>query len=327
MNKIDAVFEGGGIKGIGLVGAVSVVEEAGYTFENVAGTSAGAIVASLIAAGYNASETKEILENLEYENFKDAGFPTNIPLIGPVLSLLTKKGIYDGDFFKHWLGDLLAEKGINKFGDLVMEDYVGDPKYRYKLQVIAADMTRGKMIVLPGDIKDYDFDPDRLDVASAVRMSMSIPFFFKPVILENSKGESFHIVDGGVLSNFPVWLFDDQTASPPWPTFGFKLVEPTEGQPKQIKGPISLLMALFSTMMEAHDARYIEDRQFARTIPIKTLGIGTTEFSISAERSQELYESGQKAADKFVSKWDFGHYLQKHGQKDSPSRSDRLFAK
>jgi len=51
--KIDAVFEGGGVKAIGLVGAVAVTEEKGYQFENLAGTSAGAIVASLIAARRN----------------------------------------------------------------------------------------------------------------------------------------------------------------------------------------------------------------------------------------------------------------------------------
>jgi len=49
--KTDAVFEGGGVKGIGLVGAVNEIEKAGYEFENLAGASAGAIVASLLAAG------------------------------------------------------------------------------------------------------------------------------------------------------------------------------------------------------------------------------------------------------------------------------------
>lgn len=327
MSKINAVFEGGGIKGIGLVGAVAVVEEAGYTFENVAGTSAGAIVAALIAAGYTASETKDILESLDYENFKDARFPAIIPGIGPVFSILSKKGIFEGEFFKNWLTKLLADKGVEKFGDLVIEEYAHDPKYRYKLQVVAADMTSGKMIVLPRDIKDYDYDPDSLDVASAARMSMSIPFFFKPVVLKNSQGKSFYIVDGGVLSNFPVWLFDEENDVPAWPTFGFKLVEPTEGQPNPIKGPISLLLALFSTMMEAHDARYIQDHQFARTVPIPTLGVRTTEFDLSAQKSKALYESGEKAAKKFLSKWDFKDYLKNHGQDDPPSRSDRVFAK
>ena len=56
--RADAVFEGGGVKGIGLVGAVSEIEKAGYTFENLAGTSAGAIVASLLAVGYKAAGRK-----------------------------------------------------------------------------------------------------------------------------------------------------------------------------------------------------------------------------------------------------------------------------
>jgi predicted acylesterase/phospholipase RssA len=51
-------FEGGGVKGIGLVGAVAVAEERGYQWVNVGGTSAGAIVAFLLAAGYSASEIK-----------------------------------------------------------------------------------------------------------------------------------------------------------------------------------------------------------------------------------------------------------------------------
>lgn len=57
--KADAVFEGGGVKGIGLVGAIAVAEEYGYRFVNVAGSSAGAIVAALLAAGYSAAEIKK----------------------------------------------------------------------------------------------------------------------------------------------------------------------------------------------------------------------------------------------------------------------------
>lgn len=67
--RADAVFEGGGVKGIGLVGALAVAEERGYRWVNVAGTSAGAIVASLVAAGYGAGEMKEILQELDYRRF------------------------------------------------------------------------------------------------------------------------------------------------------------------------------------------------------------------------------------------------------------------
>ena len=68
--ECDAVFEGGGVKGIGLVGAIKAVEEFGYNFKNLAGTSAGAIVASLLAVGYTTNEIKSIMDGLEYSKFK-----------------------------------------------------------------------------------------------------------------------------------------------------------------------------------------------------------------------------------------------------------------
>ena len=57
-------------------------------------------------------------------------------------------------------------------------------------------------------------------------MSMSIPFFFEPVVHKKS-----YFVDGGILSNFPVWLFDSP-GIPEWPTFGFKFIEPEYNRPQ-----------------------------------------------------------------------------------------------
>ena len=325
--KADAVFEGGGVKGIGLVGAVAVTEEHGYQFENVAGTSAGAIVASLIAAGYNASQLKEIMDNLDYTNFKDKGIIDKIPGIGIILSLGFEKGIYEGKFLEKFLRKLLEnapKKSVRTFGDLVMEEYADDPKYRYKLQVIAADISRGKMLVLPNDAAEYGVDPDKLDVVSAIRMSMSIPYFYEPVVVKDSNGSKCYIVDGGILSNYPVWLFDDGSENPPWPTLGYKLVEPSEKKPNTIKGPFTLFAAMFSTMMEAHDARYIEDSNFARTIPIPTLGIHTTEFDLSKEKSKALYQSGVDSATEFFKQWDFERYKEKYRQKKSLKRRQKV---
>lgn len=92
--KADAVFEGGVVKGVGLVGAVAVAEERGYQWMNVAGTSAGAIVASLLATGYTANELKEIIQELDYKKFKDASSLDKVPIVGPLTSLILEKGIY-----------------------------------------------------------------------------------------------------------------------------------------------------------------------------------------------------------------------------------------
>jgi NTE family protein len=311
--KADAVFEGGGVKGIGLVGALAAAEERGYRWVNVAGTSAGAIVASLVAAGYGTGEMKEILEELDYRRFKDASLLDRVPLVGPLASLTLEKGLYEGDFLENWMGDLLRQKGIKTFGDLILEEYRDDQHYRFKLRVITSDISRGRLLVLPQDIADYGMRPEDLEVARAVRMSMSIPFFYEPVKLVNRQTKApGYLVDGGLLSNFPVWLFDTEGAQPAWPTFGFKLVEPGAEQPHSVRGPISLLTALFATMMEAHDARHIKEQHFVRTIAIPTLGVGTTEFDISRKKSEALHQSGRQAAEKFFATWDFNDYVAKY---------------
>ncbi len=324
----DAVFEGGGVKGIGLVGALSVAEEKGYRWSHLAGTSAGAIVAALVAAGYTAAELKQVMSDLDYNRLKDKGAVDQIPLIGKLASVIVEKGIYEGNFFEDWIRELLSKKNVKTFGDLIVPEYSKDEQYRFKLRVIASDVSLGQMLILPQGIADYGIRPEDFNVAKAIRMSMSIPFFYEPVKLENHKtGQTSYIVDGGVLSNFPVWLFDPDDGEQAWPTFGFKLVEPETQRavPNVVRGPISLLTSLFSTMMSANDARYIKDENFVRTIPIPTLGVGTTEFDIKPERSEALYQSGRQAAEKFFADWDFTQYTDKYlKRKTSDGRGKNL---
>ncbi|HHW09107.1 MAG TPA: patatin-like phospholipase family protein [Firmicutes bacterium] len=306
--KADAVFEGGGVKGIGLVGALYYAESLGYQWQNVAGSSAGALVGALVAAGYTAGEIYRLMKALKFSDFCDPTLLKRVPIIGPLLSIGICLGLYQGRFLEEWLADLLAARQVYTFRDLRIPGET-NPKYMYKLQVIASDISLGRMLVLPGDYKIYGKNPDDLPVALAVRMSTAIPFFYKPVKIRGQSGRSI-VVDGGILSNFPVWLFDAPPGHvPPWPTFGFRLVEPKEGKPHQIYGPVSMFGALFSTMMEAHDARYIEEAQFKRTISIPTLGVQATDFDITDTQRDLLFASGMNAARKFFHEWDFEQYI------------------
>lgn len=124
---------------------------------------------------------------------------------------------------------MLLKRGKTTFGEILTQEYQNGKageKYKYRLQVIAADITDRRLLVLPGDLKSFGYDPDQFSISRAVRMSMSIPFFFEPVKLRDTNGRDHYIVDGGVLSNYPIWLLDDGKKNPPWPTFGFKLTEP-----------------------------------------------------------------------------------------------------
>src|SRR4051794_2955019 len=203
---VDLVCEGGGVKGIGLAGAYSVLEERRYRPNNVAGTSAGAITAALIAAGYSADELKKVVMEMDFRRFEDKNWEAHIPGAGVPLSLLARTGVHKGDEFYEWLKGLLAEKNVYTFADLKAS--WEKPKYQSRLQVIASDISARQLLVLPRDAEVIGERWDSLEVAHAVRMSMSIPIFFEPVRAHNPKTNHAHvIVDGGMLSNFPVWLF------------------------------------------------------------------------------------------------------------------------
>jgi len=320
----DLVCEGGGVKGIGLAGAYSMLEERGFHPQNVAGTSAGAITAALIACGYSAAELKDVIFGMDFLRFRDTAWEDRIPLVGKGASIFKDLGIYEGEYFESWIGELLKAKGVNTFADLATSEYGDDPRYGYRLQVIASDVTSHRLLVLPRDAGELGLDPDELEVARAVRMSMSIPIFFEPVSFVNQATNKEHvIVDGGMLSNFPVWLFDcPADEEPSWPTFGLLLVEPDPKTPigerlpaperaqRGLPGLFRYVKAMADTMMEAHDRLYVEKANFARTIPIATLGVGTTEFGISAERKEALYESGRRSAGGFLDTWDFDAYIE-----------------
>lgn len=282
-------------------------------WQNIAGTSVGAVVAALLASSYSAGEIKDIIFGLDFSRIKDEGLLDMLSLPGKTLSLLFEKGIYEGRFIEIMMEELLAQKGVRTFGDLKIHGEV-NPRYVYRLNVIASDISRGRMLILPRDIRYYGIDPDSFSVARAVRMSMSIPVFYEPVVLDYTAGEQrkrSYIVDGGILSNFPVWLFDS-VSEPLWPTFGFRLVEPGQGEPRDINNIIDYLAAIVGTMIEAHDERHIQDANFSRTIAIPTMGIKTTEFNITPERKEMLFTSGYNAAKKFFQDYDEDKYRQVH---------------
>lgn len=254
------IFQGGGAKGYAHVGALKAAEERDIKFTRVAGTSAGAIVASLVAAGYSADElldpnrpegergvldvdVRTILDASEYarvERIQRRWHALgNIPnprggLIGkwqrakrqwPSLRvlrglkmvlleagaaslLLRKFGLVGTEPVARWLDELLQAKvGVSRpvtFGDLDM-----------RLKMVAANLRTGL-------VHKFGFAGDeQVPIAPAAVASACFPFFFRPVIQDSDI-----FVDGGLVSNLPVWLFDEERDDEEshLPTFGFRLV-------------------------------------------------------------------------------------------------------
>ncbi|HZU39926.1 MAG TPA: patatin-like phospholipase family protein [Solirubrobacteraceae bacterium] len=329
MARADLVFEGGGVKGIGLAGAYRELRERGYEPACVAGTSAGAITAALVAVGYSGPELEDVvLEQMHFTEFADHG---RFGFLGEVGEAVVTRGLHSGRYFLGWMRECLEHKRITHFGQLRDKSATQESR-RYRLQVVASDLSTRSMLVLPRDADQLGLDPDELEIAEAVRMSMSIPVFFEPVTLKDPRtGASHVIVDGGILSNFPVWLFDCQGRSPEFPTFGMLLVAPGQSAPlipasaggeaaAPIASDLDFVKAMAETMMEAHDRLYLDQASFARTIPIPTLGVRTTEFAIPHERARALFDSGRHAAARFLESWDFDTYVQRY-RRDAVARS------
>jgi NTE family protein len=317
----NLIFEGGGVKGIAYIGVLEILEEKGIlsNISRVGGTSVGAINATLLALGYTNPEQKEILWNLNFKNFQDGDrfvFPN-------IFRVIKRFGWNKGDFFKEWIGSLIARKLGNPnatFADL-------KAKNKPDLYVYGTNLSTRY-----GEVFSVEHSPD-MRLADAIRISMSLPVFFAAV--RNSKKDVY--VDGGCLNNYPVKLFDrekyilpenldkmaapqpyyikqtetflkEHPASSPYTfnkeTLGFRLDSKEEMaafrynelQTQNINGFTDYIKALVKTMLESQNNTHLHSDDWQRTIYIDTLGVSTTDFDLSNEKKKELVDSGKKGA-------------------------------
>lgn len=100
-NFKNLVFEGGGVKGIAYGGALEILDEMGIlkNIKRVAGTSAGAITAALLAIGYDYKEVSEIIAGTNFKDFED-GTRFLFNLIRIIKNMVGLKGTH---FLNGWV--------------------------------------------------------------------------------------------------------------------------------------------------------------------------------------------------------------------------------
>ena len=366
IEEADGVFRGGGVKGLGLAGALlgfaEHPEKPVKKWVNVAGASAGAILACYLACGHDAADMADLLKKTKFGDFQD--FPPPGKLFGGGTNLVRRHGLARGEAFRLWFGDQLEHK---TFAAAKTADGKG-----YRLKLIAVDVTNKALLVLPDDLPRYrrvgepgPIDPDQFEIADAARMSMSIPYFFEPfqlvrdrVLVEDPgdcdlaantatdridveheqaaavargvreatvrelterelKQQRAVIIDGGTLSNFPVWLFDVDTSDQRQllrPTFGFTL---TGG--KGVGGGVNKVVSrmpwalrfgvdIFHTSQEAWDARFVSHSTRVRTVVVNAGDVGTTDFNLPVASQEMLIQNGRDAAKRFLDRFDLADY-------------------
>jgi NTE family protein len=320
----DLVLSGGGVKGVGLAGAAAALIDAGYLPQRVSGTSAGSIVGAVVAAAskradVTGEQVKEIALGINYRKFLDPGRIERVPLFGPAVAMVRGNAIYRGDCAHEWIRGELKNLGVNTFGDFALDDDTLPEERRYKLVVTVADLTRGQLVRLPWDYRRvYGRDPDEQSVAHAVRASISIPFFFRPVSLISANRVTSTLVDGGLISNFPIDSLDRTDGKRPrWPTFGITVMPNLSAGGDAVTralavlrvGAPPLLERVITTMMFGRDQAYLDQPWVsARTIQVQSPGFSVLDFGASTSEIEALYAKGYAAAQHFLSGWDWHAY-------------------
>jgi len=213
---------------------------------------------------------------------------------------------------------------VRSFADLRYIDAErppANPDRAYRLVVNVSDITAGTLRQLPWDYQEqYQRDPAAEPVVDAVRCSMSIPFFYEPVVMNDGAGAKHWIVDGGMLSNFPIDLFDAPPGiQPRWPTFGIKLSSKPDAVQRavanEVHGMASMSLALLNTMTGFYDRMHIDDPSvLERTIFVDTGHVRATDFGLASTQRDELFENGRAAATSFLDgapgqrAWDWERY-------------------
>ncbi len=190
--KVGLVLSGGGAKGLAHIGVLKAIDEAGLKVDYITGTSMGAIIGAMYAAGYSGKEIEVIAGNLNWSELL-AGKP-----LFKNVSIETKKDyenyalevFFEGFRPKPFTGFIEPQEIWLKFAEVFFP--VHDIKDFHQLsipfQCVATDLSNGQAVIL-----------DKGDIVRAIRSSMAIPGVFSAVDYNDTK-----LVDGGIVRNFPV---------------------------------------------------------------------------------------------------------------------------
>jgi len=225
------------------------------------------------------------------------------------ISLYSKEGcLFDGDYLEEWIYNNLSKKGIKTFGDLRGGIVDSCNPNGYKARFLAVDATRRKALVLPDDIEFYGINPDKLEVARAIRMSASVPFAFKSVEISVGSGrnkKNYNIVDGGVFDNYPIWMVGDDNKLK---TMGFSLDGDEKKKFFSLDTPLNILKSLISAV---HDIGIPKAKNYENKFLVKiaTGNVSSLDFNLSEDDKEYLYNQGKSAAAVLIGRLEFSARL------------------
>lgn len=318
----NLVFSGGGVLGLAYLGALEYFYQTGliHPIINLAGTSAGAITACLTSFNLPFDELKILLTSLEYRKIPGKDNSPESPRYFPkvvkdqlskvfdnvdcVYRLIKNYGWYSSQYFYDWIKLQIASQFDPEkkappytFSDFRDASLHKDQRPFKDLFIIGTDITRSISTVF-----SYKTTPN-MEVAEAVRISMSVPLLFESIKTScdiNQDDPKTLFVDGGMLYNYPITLFDQDY--PLKDTIGmyFKSTPTTNS----INNIVDFISASLSCSGRIQNALFeSKPANIVRSICIPTSDISPFNFDISPndDTYKFLYEQGYRATEIYFS--------------------------
>ena len=220
------IFGGGAVRGLAYVGAIRALKELGINVKTLAGSSVGSIVAAFLAVGYDADEIKELFMQVNFELFKDIRFGIN-----------KEFAISKGNVFTDWVRESIETK------------YYGNDYKKGENPPVTFGMLSRNLVVLTTDLNSFNcvefsnFETPDYEVASAIRISCSMPGLMPPVEMEDCR-----LVDGDLLKGIPLWRLSKNINCPDCRVLEFRL----EGETVEKDGnPLDFFNSIYSCMTSA----------------------------------------------------------------------------
>lgn len=314
----NLVMEGGGIKGIAYGGALQELDKKGilHDIKRVAGTSAGAIQACLLSIGYTPEEIIEIVNDTPIESFNDDGFVSKA-----TKRLFKEYGWFRGDSFLQKMEQVIYQRTGN--ADLTFEElHHLASSYPFRdLYVTGTNLTNQSL-----EVFSYENYP-KMRIADAVRISMSIPLYYRSLWVDKQgnifdkkpqDSEAGLFVDGGLLLNFPIDIFDDaryieesQSGSVFNPfTLGLRLEKSQliEHELSKKSKPMSFDIVDMNTYMDALGGLIMRNinppnpRDVERTVYINDLGLSARVRKVPEAEKSKMMQAGRQAVAEFFNR-------------------------
>ena len=305
------VFSGGGIKGIGFAGCVDELFKLNiiysksneFKLKGLAGTSAGSIIASLLAIGYTPCELIEIIYSLDFGKITS----DELGYMHDSYNFIKEWGMCPGDYALQLFGDLIKKKTGNP--DYTIRDLYNEKQI--KLVIVTTDTNFSKSVYLHphNPIEKYSNIPIKL----AIRLSIGIPFIFEPYLYNDC-----YFVDGGVLDNYPLHVFDGNFPGDPQArlnlckpnpkVLGIKLMTDNKQSnydlvnKKIFSGLFDYALSFIDTFLTENDRRMMIPSYWTRSIIIIVPNYPISKFNISDNEKKIMFEAGKKYTIEYFSK-------------------------